>query len=78
MSNHKKTFYGITTIGERGQAVIPSEARKKMRLKKGDKLIVFSVHDDMLIFAKASQLEKLVKHLSRKVKSFQQIIEESK
>ena len=31
---------GTTTVGARGQVVIPSDARKKLGLKSGDKLIV--------------------------------------
>jgi len=33
-------FYGSTTIGERGQIVLPVKLRKDFNLKKGDKLIV--------------------------------------
>ncbi|HHX86912.1 MAG TPA: AbrB/MazE/SpoVT family DNA-binding domain-containing protein [Firmicutes bacterium] len=35
-------FYGAVTMGERGQIVIPQEAREEMRLSPGDKLLVFS------------------------------------
>lgn len=33
-------FYGAVTIGERGQVVIPAEARAELGLKPGDKLVV--------------------------------------
>ena len=36
-----KKFYGSVTIGERGQIVIPVEARKDFGMKPGDKLLVF-------------------------------------
>ena len=35
-------FFGIVTVGERGQIVIPKEARKILNIKKGDKLIILS------------------------------------
>lgn len=35
-------FYGSATIGERGQIVIPAEARKKLGINKGDKLLIFA------------------------------------
>jgi len=35
-----KHFFGTATVGERGQIVIPSEARKKMEINPGDKLLV--------------------------------------
>ncbi|MHB9036488.1 MAG: AbrB/MazE/SpoVT family DNA-binding domain-containing protein [Armatimonadota bacterium] len=33
-------FYGTATVGERGQIVIPSEARKQMGINSGDKMLV--------------------------------------
>jgi AbrB family looped-hinge helix DNA binding protein len=33
-------FYGSTTMGERGQIVLPVKLRKDFNLKKGDKLVV--------------------------------------
>lgn len=33
-------FYGTATVGERGQIVIPAEARKKHGIETGDKLLI--------------------------------------
>ena len=33
-------FYGTATVGERGQLVIPSEARTELGINPGDKLLV--------------------------------------
>jgi AbrB family looped-hinge helix DNA binding protein len=35
-------MYGAVTVGERGQIVIPAQARKLYRIKPGDKLVVFA------------------------------------
>jgi len=35
-------FYGMVTVGERGQVVIPSQARVELKIRPGDKLIVTS------------------------------------
>lgn len=35
-----ETFYGSVTVGERGQIVIPAEARAEMDISPGDKLLV--------------------------------------
>jgi AbrB family looped-hinge helix DNA binding protein len=35
-------FYGVVTVGERGQIVIPAEARRQQGFKPGDKLLVFA------------------------------------
>jgi len=36
-----KKFYGSITVSERGQVVIPADARKDFGIKAGDKLLVF-------------------------------------
>jgi AbrB family looped-hinge helix DNA binding protein len=38
----KPEFQGSTTVGERGQVVLPAEVRKKHGIKPGDKLLVIS------------------------------------
>ena len=35
-------FLGSATVGERGQIVIPAEARQKLDISPGDKLVFFS------------------------------------
>ncbi len=35
-------FYGAVTVGERGQVVIPVEARKRFNIEPGDKLLILS------------------------------------
>jgi AbrB family looped-hinge helix DNA binding protein len=36
-----KKFYGSVTVSERGQVVIPVEARRDFGIRTGDKLLVF-------------------------------------
>ena len=36
----KQIFYGSTTVGERGQIVLPVKLRKDLKINKGDKLLV--------------------------------------
>jgi AbrB family looped-hinge helix DNA binding protein len=36
-----KKFYGSVTVSERGQIVIPADARKDFNIKTGDKLLIF-------------------------------------
>jgi AbrB family looped-hinge helix DNA binding protein len=35
------TNYGMATMGERGQVVIPKKIRDKMKIKPGDNFMVF-------------------------------------
>ena len=39
MNEFEKRFYDVVTVGERGQVVIPSNARKALKIKPGDKLL---------------------------------------
>lgn len=35
-----KKFYGSTTVGEKGQVVLPADLRRDLNIKPGDKLAV--------------------------------------
>ncbi len=55
---------GSVTVGERGQVVIPAEARELMTINAGDKLLVFKAPvDGVLVIAKPETFEKLLAHL---------------
>lgn len=34
------TFYGVATVGPKGQIVIPVDARKRLGVKSGDKVVI--------------------------------------
>jgi AbrB family looped-hinge helix DNA binding protein len=68
-------FYGSVTVGERGQVVIPAEARKAHGVQPGDKLLVFrhphmrglvlaSVDDVRAIFDELQQWEAVMARLA--------------
>ena len=67
-------FYGTTTLGEKGQIVIPSEARTAMKLKKGEKLLVFAMGDGMVALAKLAHLAHFEKHLTQKLQSIRKAV----
>jgi AbrB family looped-hinge helix DNA binding protein len=71
--NLDRQFYGSTTLGEKGQAVIPSEARKAMKLKKGEKLLVFGMGENLLALSKVSHLDKFASHLSEMAKQLKML-----
>lgn len=77
-TNHEREFYGTTTMGGKGQIVVPVEARKFMKLKKGEKLLVFGMGCDMLVISKLSNLEQFEAHLAKKLSSIRNIIKNSK
>jgi AbrB family looped-hinge helix DNA binding protein len=71
-------FFGTTTVGEKGQVVIPAEARKAMSIKKGEKLLVFGMGCDMIAFSKLSKVEQFASHLSGRLDVIREIIKKNK
>lgn len=61
------TFYGSVTVGEKGQIVVPAEARQSLKLKKGEKLMVFGVDDETFCVMKPSKLDAYTKALAEKM-----------
>ena len=66
--------YGTTTIGEKGQVVIPAEARKSLGLVPGEKLLVFGMGREMLALAKLSNLERYAAHLASHAEAIRRAI----
>jgi len=60
-------LYGTTTLGARGQVVIPAEARKELKLKPGDHLMVSSKFGKVLSMFKADQMSELVEMIMKSV-----------
>lgn len=72
------TFYGTATLGERGQIVIPAEARKTLNLSKGEKLLIFGAGPDMLSVVRLSTAEKLATKLSDRLEVIRRAVEQEK
>ncbi len=53
-----KRFYGSVTVSERGQIVIPADARKDFGIKTGDKLLVFGDLERGLALATVDIMQK--------------------
>lgn len=64
--NMDDCFYGAATVGERGQVVIPSEARAELGIKPGDKLLIMKhpVYDGLMI-AKIDALKGFLDEFSK-------------
>ncbi len=76
--SHKKHFFGATTLGEKGQVVVPAEARKALGLKTGDKLLVFGMGGNILALTKSEQLERFADHLSQRLEGLREVLKKSK
>ena len=75
---NKKPRIGITTIGEKGQVVIPADIRDALQLKKGEKLLVFAKGEDMLGLTKVSNVEHFAAYLESHLNALQGIIKKHK
>lgn len=64
--------FGSTTVGPRGQLVIPASARKELGLNPGTTLLVFnSFHGRGLVLLRADSLEEMVNMMSEKLTRFE-------
>ena len=61
--HHRKFYGGITSIGERGQIVVPVEVREKLKLKKGEKLFIFSKGNKFIGLVRAEQMSQFLKRI---------------
>lgn len=57
MGNNK--FIGICKVGEKGQIVIPKEARDMFNIKSGDSIIVLCDKEKGIALLKADTIENL-------------------
>jgi AbrB family looped-hinge helix DNA binding protein len=60
-------MYGTTTMGERGQVVIPAQARKDLNLKPGDQLLVMARFGKVLGLVKANELQGFINKIMEHV-----------
>lgn len=55
----EKYFYGVVTVGERGQIVIPKTAREHFGIKAGDQLMVLADLKKGIVIVPATTMRKL-------------------
>jgi len=77
MHKQEDKFYGTATVGEKGQIVIPAEAREALKIKKGEKMLVFGMGDEMVVITKLSKVEQIAKHLSNKLDRIRQALDKA-
>lgn len=76
MMNHGKIF-GTTSMGERGQVVIPSEAREELDIKPGEKFVVFGdARKGTVILVKSEIMNKFANFFFTKSQRFEKIAKE--
>ena len=71
-------FYGATKIGERGQIVIPTEARKDFQITPSTKLLVFgNPHGGGLMVIKAEFVTEFLSKATEMLKGLEKAVKEN-
>lgn len=71
---HHGKFYGSTVLGERGQVVIPAEAREEIGIEPGEKLVVFgNKRRGVVILFKSEVMTKFAEMMFRKTRFFEEM-----
>jgi AbrB family looped-hinge helix DNA binding protein len=63
----KDKLYGTTTVGAKGQVVIPAEARKDLNLKPGDHLLVLGKMGKVLSFMRSEDLQSIIGDIMKRI-----------
>jgi len=74
MNYPQPEFYGSTIVSDKGQVVIPVEARNALGLDKGEKLLVMGIDDKGIMLMKVSAFEKISQEMARKQQQINKII----
>lgn len=63
---------GVTSVGERGQIVIPAKIRQDLKLKKGEKMFVFARNDRFIGLIKIDEMSGFLKKILSKIEGGQE------
>lgn len=66
-------IFGTAKVGDRGQIVIPKEAREFFGIESGDTLLILGKHETGLIVTKPETLEDLANRILQSVDKEEQI-----
>lgn len=75
--HHDKKLYGTTTVGTKGQVVIPSEVREKFAIKAGDRMyVVGSEQSKWIGLVHEDQMRAMLAHLTDHIEVFKNALED--
>ena len=75
---HRPEFFGSTTVGERGQIVLPAKMRHEFSIHPGDRLLVLGTQGKRgIILVKAEVLSEMMSNMAETFSKMNQEIEGS-
>lgn len=66
--SHSQRVFGTAKVGDRGQIVIPKEARELFGIKPGDTLLIVGEEDTGLIVSRPEVLNNLANQILNTIK----------
>ena len=76
---HRPKVFGSTTVGPRGQVVIPVNARKELDIDAGTTLLVFGgPHGQGLVLLKVDAIEQMMSMVSQHLTEFEKLVKDYK
>nr|MDD3720485.1 AbrB/MazE/SpoVT family DNA-binding domain-containing protein [Candidatus Gracilibacteria bacterium] len=63
--NHEIKLYGTTTIGPKGQLVIPKDIRDKLNLNPGDSMTIVLSDDKFIGLIRNQDIRELMEYLEK-------------
>lgn len=67
LENQKKHLFGVVSMGDKGQIVIPKKAREVFHLEAGDKLVVLGDEDQGIALVKANEILDNLRNFQREI-----------
>jgi len=68
-------FYGTVTVGERGQIVIPADARRDLEIETGEKLIVLGMpNKNHLMICKLDSIREFLEMMTDQLRRAEEAI----
>jgi AbrB family looped-hinge helix DNA binding protein len=65
-------MFGSVKVGERGQIVIPKEAREIFGIKPGDLLLVFGIESRGIAIVKADEMKEMARKILENVNKIEE------
>jgi AbrB family looped-hinge helix DNA binding protein len=75
--NSRKKFYGSVTVSDKGQIVIPADARKDFDIKMGDKMLILGDLDKGLVLTKSNFVMKMMEGTLKAMRSMESMMKDT-